>query len=149
MEQISPDALFDRIDSFTRFYRDTVMSVHRRQPVEGVSPLQFAILNELSGSSMLPVSTLADRMGISLPNCSRAVRTMLKAGLLEKVRDSHDRRILRLSVSRRGLALIRSALNRTRIQALEYIGQMTQEERVGVAEAMDRIESVFSRIHSR
>jgi DNA-binding MarR family transcriptional regulator len=141
------DRLFNRIDSFTRFYKQTIMSMHRSQPVEGLSPLAFAMLNEVAGAGEITVTELAQRMGISMPNCSRYLRWLIRDGYLIRRQNSDDRRVYHTALTEQGVRTIARALEHTKERATPLINRLSDREVERIVESMDYIEEVFSRIH--
>src|SRR5690349_11777328 len=63
---------------------------------DGVSPTQGQILAALATSDSTRPSQLAERLGVSLPTVSDAVRALVDKGLVEKTRDPDDARAQRL-----------------------------------------------------
>jgi DNA-binding MarR family transcriptional regulator len=64
------------------------------------------------------VKELAERLGLSLPGCSRAVDHLVRRGLMDRREDAADRRMKRVSVTPAGHEAVR-ALSDARRSALE------------------------------
>ena len=138
---------FHRIDRFTRFYKCTIMDFHRKQSVKGLSPLEFAILNEIASPEKKQISAVAERMNLSMPNCSRYVRWLIEGGYVEKIQDLEDKRVFYIRPTDKGKKIIKNALQETKKRAMNFIVQFNQKEIEKIIESMDFIEESFSRVH--
>ncbi len=133
------NALFDEINAFTAFYEQVIMSLHRNQFLENISPLQFRILDELCCFPGIKVSELANHLGLSLPNCSRYLNWLIKDGYIDKVNDPLDKRVYFVSLSAKGHTLTEAALLKTKEMALTQFERLTEEQ-------LDHIKNAFADI---
>ena len=76
----------------------------------GITSSQFHTIRRISQGDA-SVSALADCMHVSRPNVSRAVDELVQNGLVNRKRDSNDRRNIQLSLTDRGEEMIK-ALNK-------------------------------------
>ncbi len=86
----------------------------------GISPPQFALLDQIAASPKIALGELASRLGVSSPTVSAALKRLRELGLVAKHRDRHDRRNVRLSLTQRGEELRRAAseFRRKRVERL-------------------------------
>lgn len=70
----------------------------------GVSMTQFHVLTLLEHHGALPMSRLAEMLDVSLSNATGLIDRMEEAGLVERVRDADDRRVVHVRPSDRGRA---------------------------------------------
>jgi DNA-binding MarR family transcriptional regulator len=75
----------------------------------GLSGAQLWIMQELFEAPGLRVGEIADRLAIHQTTASNLVRQLESHGYLVKVRDSHDKRVVKLMLSEQGRALLASA----------------------------------------
>jgi DNA-binding MarR family transcriptional regulator len=71
-----------------------------------VSPSQFAILRMLRQSGRSTVGGLADRLQVTLSGITALSDRLVEAGLVERVRDDQDRRVVWIDLSPGGRELI-------------------------------------------
>jgi DNA-binding MarR family transcriptional regulator len=76
--------------------------------VEGISLSQFNVLRILRGArpEKLKVSEISDRMITRDPDITRLVDRLVKQGLAERERDTADRRVVFVTISKAGLDLL-------------------------------------------
>lgn len=144
MQERSGHNLFKRIDKFTCFYKTKIMSFHRNQSVKGLSPLEFTILNEIATPEKMQVSLIAHRLNLSMPNCSRYVRWLIKGGFAKKKQDDNDKRVFYITPTNKGIDIIKKALLETEKKAMSFISNLSQNEIDKLIECMDFIEDTFS-----
>lgn len=72
-----------------------------------ISMAQFNILRILRGAKeALNVNTVKERMIEKSPNTTRLMDKLIEKGLIDRVRCEHDRRVVYVSISKTGLALL-------------------------------------------
>jgi MarR family transcriptional regulator, organic hydroperoxide resistance regulator len=74
----------------------------------GLSPTQFNVLRILrgAGNSGLPCGEIGERMVTRDPDITRLLDRMEKSGLIERHRESNDRRVITARISKEGLRLL-------------------------------------------
>jgi len=77
----------------------------------GLTPSQFNVLRILRGArpETLSCSTISERMVHHDPDVTRLLDRLERAGWIEKARDTRDRRVVKVGITRAGLGAIESA----------------------------------------
>ena len=98
----------------------------------GLSITGFQTLALLEMHGGLPMSRLADELGVALPNASGIVARMAERGIVERVHDARDRRVVRVELTDAGRGLIAEmeAARRERMARLIAELDTTQQERL-------------------
>jgi DNA-binding MarR family transcriptional regulator len=106
----------------------------------GISFTQLRCLGLLSDAQEpLPLGTLSERIGLSLPAVSRAVDGLVKRGEVKRVEDPGDRRSKLVSVTARGRAT-QERLIAVRVAGVElFLDTLEPGERDALAAAIDPI----------
>ena len=75
---------------------------------EGISQSQYNILRILRGArpKAVKISEIADRMITRDPDVTRLVDRLIKQGLVQRERDSEDRRVVLVEITGAGLAML-------------------------------------------
>lgn len=68
----------------------------------GISMTQVHVLTMLEHHGQMPMSRLADMLGVSLSNATGLVDRMEEHGLVERTRDGDDRRVVLVGPAERG-----------------------------------------------
>lgn len=103
----------------------------------GISPQQYNILRILRGAGKpIKVQVIKDRMIERAPNATRLMDKLCDKKLIERVRSEHDRRVVYISISKKGLALLKSidtAIN------FDFLENLTEEEAKQLSNLLDKI----------
>jgi len=104
---------------------------------------QFRSLIFLSHSEDTSLSAGADHVGLSLPAASRMVDILVKRGLMDRQTTSADRRRVSLSLTQRGKAIFRSALDATEVALAQHLGKLPPRQLAQGGQAMKILARVF------
>jgi len=88
-----------------------VLAEHRRRWAErcqahGISIVGFGALALLEIHGPLPMSRLAEELGVGLPNATGIVGRLEERGVVARVHDETDRRVVRVEITAEGHRLI-------------------------------------------
>ena len=132
------EALLDTIPPVLWFIRRQ-MRTNRRD----LSLPQFRALCCINHEPNVSLSVVADFLGASLPTTSRIVSGLVKKGLIERSGCHDDRRQVSLHLTDAGRSIIAESRTGTQEQMAIEIGQLTQQQRRTVTEAMHILRDVF------
>jgi DNA-binding MarR family transcriptional regulator len=103
----------------------------------GISPQQYNILRILRGAgAAIKVQVIKDRMIERAPNATRLMDKLCDKKLIERVRSEQDRRVVYISISQKGLALLKSI--DTAID-FDFLENLTEEEAKQLSNLLDKI----------
>lgn len=111
----------------------------RRPPVSvpGLTPKEIYVLKIISSEDPLEpeikVSDLSAKLNVSNPMVTQAVNSLEGAGLVERISDPHDRRVVRIKVTEKGEEVISKVSEQilADIQGLvSYLGETDARELV-------------------
>ena len=112
---------------------EALMTYRRRafcdQPLtREVSLPQLHVLMRLQESGPTMVSELAHALGTSIPSASSIVDRMEEHGLVDRVRNEIDRRVVHVSISERGRAVVEEFGGPKRVQLQRLLGTLSAGE---------------------
>lgn len=122
-----------------------VMSTRGRDVMEiasefDISLSQMKALHSLKNATEpLSVKELADRLGLSLAAMSRAADGLVQRGLVGRLEDTQDRRMKRLSLTRKGDELVQKLRDARLAGIEEFVESLSPKERSLLAKALDPI----------
>jgi DNA-binding MarR family transcriptional regulator len=111
----------------------------RLQSKYGVTGPQLGALSEVSENRGLTVSQVARRMYLHPSTISGIADRLQAKGLLRRVRDRKDQRIVHLQITERGLALLNTAPQPTRQRILQTLEQLPESELRALAKGMSAL----------
>ena len=97
----------------------------------GVTPQQFNVLRILADDSEgegLPCSSISDRLMNRVPDITRLLDRLERAGLVRRYRDSRDRRVVRASLTEEGGALVERMTNPLQSVYREMLQHLREDE---------------------
>jgi len=101
----------------------------------------LAFVNRNTGSSLLEV---ANFMGLTPPSASRLVDVLISRGFMTREEQATDRRRVKLTVTRRGLAVLKTCREGTLAHLSDKLSCLAPEDREGIVRAMQTLRSVFA-----
>jgi DNA-binding MarR family transcriptional regulator len=103
-------------------------AVARQGCLRAISSTQLHVLFVLECDGPLPMSHLADLLGVSLPNVTGIVDRMVEHGLVERRRDADDRRLVVVSSTAAGRAAAEEIDLVRREQLSKVLERMTEDQ---------------------
>jgi DNA-binding MarR family transcriptional regulator len=110
----------------------------------GVSAPRLSALSVLVFGGPRTIGFLAGIEGVTPPTMTRLVAGMVADGLVERLPDPDDRRVVRVSASERGRALLLSGRGRRVATLAAMIAPLTAKERRRLEAAARIIETMLS-----
>ncbi|MDG3015711.1 MarR family winged helix-turn-helix transcriptional regulator [Speluncibacter jeojiensis] len=129
------DAIADALLTASRL----LVSISARSITEvddALTIAQFRTLVLLDSRGPTNLATLAQRLDVRPSTITRMVDRLVAAGLVDRTRSERSRRELTVALTRRGLAVVREATGRRRVQIGAVVAQMPPEQRVGLIRAL-------------
>ena len=105
---------------------------------DGVSPTQGQILAMVAGEGPLRPSAIAERLGVTAPTVSDAVRALVDKGLAARERDPADARATLLAVTAAGRARAARATGWTELLA-GSVATLSEAEQAVVVKSLQKI----------
>ena len=110
----------------------------------GVSPSRLSALSVLVFGGPRTLGALASMEGVTPPTMTRLVAGMVTDGLVERLPDASDRRIVRVAASDRGRALLLAGRDRRVVTLAAMIEPLTPKERRRLEAAAAIIERMLA-----
>jgi DNA-binding MarR family transcriptional regulator len=103
----------------------------------GISPQQFNILRILRGvEEPIKVQIIKDRMIERAPNATRLMDKLCEKELIERLPCDHDRRVVFIKISIKGLALLK-VIDKT--LKLDFLDKLTDKEAMQLSDLLDKL----------
>ncbi|MDA7557855.1 MarR family transcriptional regulator [Flavobacteriaceae bacterium] len=103
----------------------------------GISPQQFNVLRILRGAKApLKVQTIKKRMIERAPNVTRLIDKLFSKGLIDRISCKHDRRVVHIVITAKGLHLLKVISRNMKEDTLE---NLDDEEALILSDLLDKI----------
>lgn len=112
----------------------------RQQDTTALTPTVSAMLATIVRSGPLTLGELAAAEQVAPPTVTKVVSRLEADGLIERVRDTDDRRVCRVVVSAEGRRQIERNKSRRNAWLAERLAELSADDRERVAEAVEVLE---------
>jgi DNA-binding MarR family transcriptional regulator len=119
------------------------LSLDEEQDSKQLTPAQYYILRNIHRGSK-SVSDLAECEKVSPPAVSRHVDDLVKMGLVERTRDTEDRRSIILGLTDQGQTIWNKMIERNHQLFSEKMRQLSTQEIETIIEGLDLLYSAFT-----
>ena len=116
----------------------------REKPIGDLSMAQFRTLGFVDANQGASLSEAAGHIGVSLPSMSKLVDALVNRRLLTRVTHGSDRRRVCLALTGEGKRELEEAYQHTQSFFTEKFAELTDDERLQVAGAMDTLKKLFA-----
>lgn len=114
----------------------------------GLSMTHFHVLAVLEAEGPTPMSRLADQLGVAFSNLTGIVTRMEERGIVERVHDAEDRRVVLAQLTSLGRSIVQQ-VESTRLEHMrQLVGALTSDEQRTVLGALQTLTSAHARLHA-
>jgi DNA-binding MarR family transcriptional regulator len=136
------------LDDFMRAQRRARGRFNRTPAVPELSLSQYLLLEPLAtAGEALPVGELAEAAGVAPPSATRMLDGLERRGLVERVRWTGDRRVVRVTVTEEGAALVRAKAARMHDARRDVFERLTPAERRSAARLLQSLAAAIEELH--
>lgn len=109
----------------------------------GVTGPQLWALREIRSAGNLTIGQLADRLYLHISTVSGILDRLEARGLVKRLRDQEDRRLVHLEVTRKGREILTRAPEPPRSKVLRGVRRLSTGEVRRLKSALERLESIM------
>ncbi len=139
----------DKIWDYTRLISENSNQVF--SPIVeqyGLTMLQVRILLELHRNDWHSIGSLADSINIAGANISAMCKKLENKGLLERVRDQSDERVVKVTITQKGSQTVSEIEQRLNEKFLQIINSETEENLRDIVIGMEKLNNLLVKIQS-
>ena len=141
----SPRANAERTDVANRLHSAAIHLLRRARRVDTVSQLpapQLSALSVVVYGGPVTLGALAAAEQVRPPTMTRLIAAMEGAGLIERVPDETDRRVVRIRSTAKGRRVLEAGRDRRIAVIAEALATLPGTEVQSIAKALDAIEKI-------
>jgi len=113
---------------------------------EEVTLTQYRTLVVLASRGPQSLAELADAVAVTPPTATRMCDRLIKKGLILRRQDRDDRRLIRLTLARRGRDLVDEVTQRRRTEILELVRAVPEDQRVAMVDSLQRLSAAAGEV---
>jgi len=146
MDNKQLDIVADRLISCLTVLNSGVMRIVREHRPENSPVSHYRVLYMLNINGALPTSEIGKRLDVSRPNISTLIRKLIDEGMVKRLPDIKDRRIVKIDITDKGKQFISERMRILKELIKESLMQLNDDELVVLNISLGKIESIFSRL---
>lgn len=123
-----------------------VLRFHARFDFGELSRLHLGALGILSRADSLPVSEVAAKLSMSRPQMTALTGKLVERGLVERGGDPSDRRVITLSLTREGRAVLQKGMDAAHREAAARLAVLSDADRAALAGAVRTLQNILSKL---
>lgn len=114
----------------------------------GLTMMQARILMELCRDGSHTIGSLADSINIAGANISTMCKKLEKKGLVVRIRDRNDERVVKVGLTEKGQKVIAQIDKAFDEKILRYLGHETGEPLKDIIAGMEKLNELFQKMNS-
>ena len=119
---------------------------HENAISRGISHHSMAIMGMLEHEGMLPVSEIGKRLLISKPQMTHLIDNLIHHGIVERIPDALDRRIINIKLTSRGKIRLAQEKDIIRRSIRKKLSCLEDKELEELSISMRRVRDISSRL---
>lgn len=138
--------LVEEIFKISRFMRDN-MSFHKH--LTHLSILQFQTLIYIKKNNNAQMSEIAQEFNIELPSATSLINKLCKTKLVARKADKKDRRLVRISLTKKGTVLLETALHERSKKIQENLAYLSKKDKYDLLRIIQKMSSKLDSKHEK
>ncbi len=112
---------------------------------EELPKFRFDILFILKGHGEIPTSEIAKHLFISKPQMTKEIDKLIEMGLVERLPDKKDRRVINIDLTEKGNVFLSKFMEKRRAALEERLSVLPEEDLIVLSESLNNIIKVLSK----
>ncbi|MGD0355027.1 MAG: MarR family transcriptional regulator [Dehalococcoidia bacterium] len=145
-EDLKLDSIVDSLLIFLPlFYRKIFQVAHAKA---GVNPgnMQFHVLAMIMRLGTLQTSEISRRLGISKPNTTSLLDKLIERGYVQRVLDSSDKRVKKISITEKGRRFVTGRKKIMRNEIRRSLSTLDMNELLTLSGALETFTDIVSKV---
>ncbi len=109
-------------------------------------PSHFHVIMYLDRNGSASVSDIADFLGVSRPNMTPIINNLISEGLVERVPDPNDRRIIRIVMTEKAAELLNYQKDKIKAGFAEKISILDEKDLLELKNSLTKITDIIEKI---
>jgi DNA-binding MarR family transcriptional regulator len=143
----------DRVRTFFIVFTDKALSLNSLNGQRADSDFKLSQIKTLSaflpGDRAYSMGELSERIGVATPRMTLLVDDLEKSGIVQRMRDKKDRRIVKVQLTKKGKGLLREFNVMRRRETENLLHRLSKSDRKELLSALDRAVKVLKKLDVR
>jgi DNA-binding MarR family transcriptional regulator len=113
---------------------------------EEVTLTQYRTLVVLASRGPQSLAELAEAVAVTSPTATRMCDRLIKKGLIQRRQDRDDRRLIRLTLAKRGQDLVDEVTRRRRMEIVRLVRAVPPDQRAAMVDSLQRLSAAAGEV---
>lgn len=114
--------------------------------ITGVQTAQYRLLGLLKKEGTLSMTALGSRLYISKPYMTSLVDSLIKEGYVERLPDTKDRRVIKISITRTGIEHLHEAHRLFKDGIMKLLADLDEDDLNNLCSSSEVVNSILGKI---
>jgi DNA-binding MarR family transcriptional regulator len=131
---------------FPLFHRKLI---NMNEHYKGIAPFnpRFRLLGALHWCGPTAMSEIGNRISVSKPHMTALIDDLIKEGMVHRKYDSKDRRVIKISITKKGKSFLISSKKETVAVIKKNISYLDQKEQETLYDSFESIKNILTKIN--
>ena len=111
-----------------------------------VNMSQLKAMTAFSEDSLLSMGELCKMANIKMPSMTEAVDRFEKEGILDRIRDDKDRRVVKVKMTEKGKKMHKEVLKKRADELTKIFGVLTTEDRTKLVDSLKNVSEILIKV---
>ena len=111
-----------------------------------VNMSQLKAMTAFSEDSLLSMGELCKMANIKMPSMTEAIDRFEKEGILDRIRDNEDRRVVKVKMTAKGKKMHKEVLKRRADELTKMFGVLTTEDRTKLVDSLKNVSEILIKV---
>ena len=111
-----------------------------------VNMSQLKAMTAFSEDSLLSMGELCKMANIKMPSMTEVVDRFEKEGILERIRNNEDRRVVKVKMTEKGKKMHKEVLKRRANELTKMFGVLTTEDRTRLVDSLKNVSEILIKV---
>lgn len=121
-------------------------AAHSRVPVHN---LWYAVLGMLTNHGILSMTQIGRRLGISKPHMSSLIDIMVKTGLVSRIPDKNDRRIIHIAITKKGSNFLNDSRKALKENIRKNLSSLSSSDCELLADSLENVRRILLKLDEK
>jgi DNA-binding MarR family transcriptional regulator len=146
MESEIVDDIMQNLFHTLRLIHRKLLKADLEDSYKDISHQHFAVMGMLAEVVKLPVSTIGNRLLIPKPQMTHLIDKLISLGIVERLPDTEDRRIINISLTDQGREVLMEARKSLKSNIIKKLSCLKDEEVEELSSALRKLRHIGSKL---
>lgn len=148
VDQATIDSITGNLFTALPLLRKRLLHMDAVQGEHGLPLSHIQVLTMLDETGAMSVSEISNRLGIAKPNITPLVDRLVEAGLVDRIRDTQDRRVVNVVIQDAGRDTLNNIRESIGIQVQAWAEDLSSVDFKALADSLQSITRILPLIHN-